>query len=239
MIELRGVDRAFQTLDGKTTSVVRNLTMALSPGAATCVLSSNGRGKTTLLRLIAGVLEPTSGAILRNGGPNTSVGVGYVHQQYRRALFPWLTVDGNVALATGDRNRINDSLQRTGLAEFHDRSVSTLSGGQAQLVAIARALAMPGPIVADEPTSALDLQRAFAMTHELRLCAQRENRECLIATHEIDLGIIGADRLLVFPSSSSESPVEFEVKLESRTRDVIASASFQQLRLNVLSVMFK
>lgn len=239
MIELEAISKFYPAEDGSRLTVLENLDLRVDRGEVICVLGSNGRGKTTLLRLCAALLQPSAGRVRRDSAEHSPLGIGYVDQHYRRALFPWLTVRGNIQLASWEPTRIDTALRRLGIADLASRPVHTLSGGQAQLATIARAIAMPGPIVADEPTSALDLNRAFAASMELRRVAQAESRECVISTHSPDIGLLTADRAVVFPSSITEPPRMFDVRLNGRDREQLGTDQFQRLRLSVMDVMFR
>lgn len=134
--------------------VIENLSFSLSDGRRVAVMGESGRGKTTLLRLLAGFIEPTSGSILREEGEVPSV----VFQEDR--LLPWFTAVRNVsevAAGKGGRAYAEELLREMELGDALDKLPKELSGGMQRRVAIARALAFGGsPLLLDEPFKGLD-----------------------------------------------------------------------------------
>ncbi|MBK9081038.1 MAG: ABC transporter ATP-binding protein [Rhizobiales bacterium] len=181
-----------------------HVSLDIPQGEIVAFVGGSGCGKTTMLRLIAGLESPTSGRIELDGetlaGPHPSVGV--VFQEPR--LLPWLTVAQNIGFGLGGlakaerEQRVEEALLRVGLAGYGDRWPRELSGGQAQRVAIVRALvARPKVLLLDEPFSALD---AFtrASLHEHLLGLWEANKPTLlIVTHDVDEAATLADRVIV------------------------------------------
>ena len=197
MRELDGVGFAFRP--GRW--LFRNVGFTVAPGEVTAVLGPNGRGKTTLLRCAAGLLRPVEGAIR---GDET---VGYVPQSSGTG-FGFRVLDmvlmGRArhvrAYATPgqrDRSAAVAALHRVGLAELADRSVNQLSGGERQLVLIARALASDSRVlVLDEPASALDLRNQGRVLTLLRELADG-GLAVLLTTHHPDHALHLADRAVL------------------------------------------
>ena len=150
------------------TVAVDDVSLTIEPGSMVALLGPSGCGKTTCLRMIAGLVTPTSGAILLNGGEVTSVpvhkrNIGMLFQNY--ALFPHMTVAENIAFGLDMRGlskadtvkRVGGALELVRLGGFGDRFPAQLSGGQQQRVALARALVIePAVLLLDEPLGALD-----------------------------------------------------------------------------------
>lgn len=239
MIEFQSVGMQYLRENGEPDVIFKDLSFQAKPGHIVCVLGGNGTGKTTLLRMATGLLEPSGGTILRDSHAPRPRGIGFVDQHYRRSLFPWLSAGRNIALTGATSVRTNEALERFGIEQLADRRVHTLSGGQAQLVAVARAVSMAGPLIADEPTSALDLRRAYSTCLALRNIVQHEQRICIVSTHEIELGLLMADQLVVMPSSRENAVRLFAVTLDTRSREVMSTAAFTCLRLQVLEHLFK
>ena len=178
-------------------------------GTFVCLLGPSGCGKTTLLRMIAGLEDPSEGAILLDGSDITPVPThkrdfGMVFQSL--ALFPHLTVGQNIAypLRIRDRpreeqeRRVDELLKMIHLAGFADRPGAKLSGGQRQRVAIARALALsPRLFLLDEPLSALDAKLREAMQVELRQLQQRLGITTIVVTHDQREAMTMADLVVV------------------------------------------
>ncbi|TGQ74276.1 ABC transporter ATP-binding protein [Mesorhizobium sp. M00.F.Ca.ET.186.01.1.1] len=178
-------------------------------GTFVCLLGPSGCGKTTLLRMIAGLEEPTSGAIVLDGDditplPTHKRNLGMVFQSL--ALFPHLSVGDNIAYALRIRGaskeeqkkRVEELLALIHLPGFADRPVAKLSGGQRQRVAIARALALsPKLFLLDEPLSALDAKLREAMQVELRQLQQRLGITTIVVTHDQREAMTMADLVVV------------------------------------------
>lgn len=187
----------------------RDVDVRLTVGADECValVGPNGAGKSTVVEVLAGLLRPRAGSVVLDGRDLTAVPphrrhVGLVAQ--RPDLFPHLTVARNVAFgprATGSsgreaRHRSDAALAAVGVAGLADRAPATLSGGQAQRVAVARALAtQPALLLLDEPTSALDVDARAAVREALRTV--RTGRPTLLVTHDPLEAVALADRVVV------------------------------------------
>jgi molybdopterin-binding protein len=175
---------------------LRDITVSLPPGAWGIVLGPAGSGKTTLLETITGVRRATRGRVVLRGEDATAIaperrGVGIVHQH--GYLFPHLTVGENIAYGARDAGSARDVSARLGADELTGRSVSSLSGGERQIVALARALApKPDILLLDEPFAALDPRRRARVRAELRRMQRERGMTVLHATHDfIEAGTLG------------------------------------------------
>jgi sulfonate transport system ATP-binding protein len=228
---------------GKTyadgTEALRGIDVQAADGEIVAILGGSGCGKTTLLRLIAGLDEATTGGIAVGGEPlaGTHDAISAVFQEPR--LLPWLTAKANIAfggrrLPVRDRDARADSLlERIGLGALGARWPRELSGGQQQRIAIARALiGHPGVLLLDEPFSALD---PFTRTslHELLLDLWRElGPTILMVTHDIEEAVVLADRIVVMRPHPGRVQETLGVDLP-RPRDRLAPA-FDLTKRNVL-----
>jgi len=187
-----------------------------------CILGPSGCGKSTLLNIVAGFLAPTTGTVRVDGravtGPAPERGV--VFQEY--ALFPWLTVTGNVEFGpllqsrpAAERKRTVDRyLDLVGLRAHADKFPVQLSGGMKQRVAIARALANePAVILMDEPFGALDAQTRETLQDELSRIQRVEHKTILFVTHSIREAVYLADRVVVMTSVPGRIKQVFPIKL--------------------------
>ncbi|MGE7418392.1 ABC transporter ATP-binding protein [Methylobacterium tarhaniae] len=198
---------------GDSTETVAGVDWAIPRGAIHCLLGRSGCGKTTLLKLAAGLIAPEAGTVRIGGEPvrGPAPGVGFVFQA--PTLLAWLSALDNVLLPVSlkrrpqapDREAARDLLAAMGLGDLAGRRPSALSGGQQSRVAMARALVTePGLLLLDEPFAALDaLTREELQDDLLRLCASR-GTAALFVTHDIAeaaylgdrVGVMAAGRLV-------------------------------------------
>ncbi len=204
-IRARGVRKVFSA-GGREVVALDGIDLDVAPGEFVCLLGPSGCGKSTLLNAIAGFSLPTSGELTALGRPVTGPGPerAMVFQEY--ALFPWMTVERNVAFgleiagAPPERRRevVAALLAKLGLGDFRDRYPKDLSGGMRQRVAIARVLAIDSPmLLMDEPFGALDaLTRRSLQDELLRIWAELK-KTVVFVTHGIEESIYLADRVVV------------------------------------------
>lgn len=192
-----------------------DLRLTVEPGQVVAVLGANGAGKSTLLSLLSGLLHPDAGRITLDGQVLVDTVVGVWVPPHRRKvvllaqqalLFPHLTAAANVAfgprsqgLARRDAQRSADRwLAAVDATQFADRKPAQLSGGQAQRIAIARALAAdPALLLLDEPMAALDVAVAPALRQLLRRVLREARRAALLVTHDLIDALTLADRVIV------------------------------------------
>jgi len=181
--------------------VLERASLEVPDGAYGVVLGAAGSGKTTLLEIVAGVRAPESGTVLIGGEnvttvPTESRGVGLVYQQ--SLLFPHLGVAANVGYGAPSSAAVDDAVHRTGIEPLLDRGVATLSGGEQQLVALARAIASePRILLLDEPFAALDPPRRAAMRRMTRALQRERGITVLHVTHDVTEAALLADVLAV------------------------------------------
>lgn len=199
-----GVSKRF----GKT-SVLENITFDVAEGEALVLLGASGSGKTTILRIIAGLDQPYTGKVILHGRDVTELparerGVGVIFQSY--ALFPKMTVEKNIGYGLRIRKRkrkeirqtVNDLLSLVQLEEHRKKYPSQLSGGQQQRVAIARTLAYkPEVLLFDEPFGALDTQTRVHLRREIRALLRKVNVPAIFITHDQEEALELGDRVAV------------------------------------------
>ncbi len=210
-IELVGVRKEFGTSRGQQKVVaVEHADLTVGAGELFAILGPSGSGKTTVLRMIAGFEQPTSGVIKLAGKDVTALpparrDTNTVFQQY--ALFPHMTVAQNVEYGlrvrgvgkSERRRRASDALDMVRLCGHADRKPEQLSGGQQQRVALARALVgRPQVLLLDEPLGALDLKLREQMQIELKAIQREVGITFVIVTHDQDEALTLCDRLAVF-----------------------------------------
>ncbi|NKB15696.1 MAG: ATP-binding cassette domain-containing protein [Sphingomonadales bacterium] len=224
--------------------VIDRVSLDVREGEFIAILGFSGAGKTTLINMIAGLVTPDSGEIALRGKPLSGPGRdrGLVFQSY--SLFPWLSVEGNVALAVNavhkDRSAaeraqlVADKIALVGLDHATDRKPAQLSGGMRQRVAVARALAMePEILLLDEPLSALDALTRAKLQGEIDRIRGQEGRTIILVTNDVDEALLLADRVAVLtPAPAARIGRIFDVTID-RPRDRQAlndDATFKQLR---------
>jgi ABC-type Fe3+/spermidine/putrescine transport system ATPase subunit len=199
-----GVSKFF----GKT-SVLQNISFDVAEGEALVLLGASGSGKTTILRIIAGLEQPYTGKIMIHGKDVTELparerGVGVIFQSY--ALFPKMTVEKNIGYGLRIRKRkrkeikktVQDLLSLVQLEEHRKKYPSQLSGGQQQRVAIARTLAYdPEVLLFDEPFGALDAQTRTRLRREIRDLLKKVNVPAIFITHDQEEALELGDRIAV------------------------------------------
>ena len=205
-IKFSDVTKLFVNNAGKEEIVLEDLNFEIYAEEFVCILGPSGCGKSTILGLVAGFIKPTTGEILFNSMPvkRPDSSRTLVFQEY--ALFPWLNILDNVAFGLttknhnckGVREKALEYLNLVGLMAYKDYSVSQLSGGMKQRIAIARALAVdPEVLLLDEPFGALDEQTRKAMQTELLRLWSKTRKTVLFVTHSVDEALKLSDRILV------------------------------------------
>ncbi len=230
LIEVDHLFKTYPVAEKGDRLVLDDLNFRLAPGEIVAVLGKSGSGKSTFLRIIAGLSEPSQGEVRYQGKPVTGPvrGAGMVFQSF--ALFPWLTVLGNVELGLEAlnvprderRKRAEAAIDLIGLDGFKSAYPKELSGGMRQRVGFARALVInPDVLLLDEPFSALDVLTAETLRGDLvDLWRDRKipTKSILMVSHNIEESVEMADRILIFSSDPGRIRAEIRVPLP-RPRD--------------------
>lgn len=238
------VSRTYENQRGECIEALHDVSFQVEDGELVCLLGPTGCGKTTLLRLIAGLELPDSGRITLEGEPVTGIrpDVTLLFQQY--SLFPWRTVQENVVfglemkgVARADRvTTAREVLALTGLSGFEKTYPHELSGGMQQRTALARALAYaPRLLLMDEPFGALDDRTRHRLQAELLALRQRSGQSILFVTHAIDEAVFLADRIVILRDRPGSIETVLTVDV-TRPRDR-QSAEFVALHLKVRAIL--
>jgi NitT/TauT family transport system ATP-binding protein len=242
-----GMSKTYRTPDHIGRLVLEGIDFTLHEGEIVAILGKSGSGKSTFLRILAGLMPASGGRVEYRGRPVVGPvqGIAMVFQTF--ALFPWLTVLGNVELgleaqgvaAAERRRRAVEAIDLIGLDGFENAYPKELSGGMRQRVGFARALVInPDILLLDEPFSALDVLTAETLRSDLHdLWTERRipTKGIVIVSHNIAEAVEMADRILVFSSDPGRISAEVPIALpQPRDPD---SAPFRQVMDQVYTLM--
>lgn len=218
---LREVGKSFVSARGETIPALREVSFTVATGEFVCVIGPSGCGKSTLLNLVAGLERPDTGEVridddrVAQPGPDRAV----LFQE--PALFPWMSVRGNVEFAlklrgVAARERVDraaEVLRTVHLSRFADAQPHELSGGMRQRAALARALACrPEVVLADEPFGALDAQSREFLQHEVQDVWRETGTTFLFVTHNVREAVFLADRVLVMSARPGTLLSEYRIE---------------------------
>ncbi|WP_080522038.1 ABC transporter ATP-binding protein [Methyloprofundus sedimenti] len=246
LLELKNVCKSYGEGKAKT-SILKNINLDVRDGEFIAIVGFSGSGKTTLISAIAGLIQPSTGDLLKHGEPITSPGPdrGVVFQNY--SLMPWLTVFENVALAVDEifkhwssEKRATHSkkyIEMVSLGHAMDKKPAELSGGMRQRVNVARALAAnPDILLLDEPLSALDALTRGNLQDEIISIWEKEKKTVVLITNDVDEAIYMADRVIPLnPGPDATLGPDFHINLP-RPRDRTAlnhNEEFKRLRAEI------
>ncbi len=210
-VDVQGVSKSFGTL-----TAVAPVSFSVPAGSLVTLLGPSGSGKTTILKIIAGFEDASSGRVVISGQDVTRTpphkrNLGFVFQQY--ALFPHMSVSENVAYSLKMRGakkaeiqaRVTEALRLMRLSEFQDRRPNELSGGQQQRVALARAIVFRPPVLLmDEPMAALDKRLREEMQYEIKRLQRMLGITTILVTHDQAEALVMSDSIIVMNRGAIE-----------------------------------
>lgn len=223
VLKLEDVSKSFAKIENEdVTHALDKINVTMESGEFVSLVGPSGCGKSTILRLIAGLIRPTTGKITMNGVPveGTDPNRGMVFQ--KPTLFPWLTVEKNIAFSlrvqgkwNGNEHRVEEMIQMIGLENFRNDYPGQLSGGMAQRVALVRTLINePSVLLLDEPLGALDAFTRMNMQDEILKIWRRRKQLAIMVTHDIDEAIYMGTRVLVMDSNPGHIVADIRVEEE-------------------------
>nr|WP_294841342.1 ABC transporter ATP-binding protein [uncultured Methylotenera sp.] len=238
---IQDVVKTYQ-LQNTALKVLDGINLEIIPGEFLSIVGTSGCGKSTLLRLIAGLDTHYDGSIIYQGNlvTGTDLSRGIVFQEHR--LFPWMTVEENIALAFSATDvpnderqlRVQQQIKVVGLTGFEKAYPHQISGGMSQRVAIARALVLkPKLLLLDEPFGALDALTRLKLQQELQRLWEQEGLTTILVTHDVEEAVFLGDRIVVMESHPGRIKRIVPVPLP-RPRDR-SSYLFQSIKTDVMS----
>ena len=241
-LKLNHVSKSFARADG-ITHALQDVNLTINDGEFVCIVGASGCGKSTILRLIAGLIPPTSGTLTLNGEliDGTSAKRGMVFQA--PTLFPWLTVGENVAFGLNVQNkkeelhRVDELLDMIGLYEFKDSYPNQLSGGMAQRVSLIRTMINePAVFLLDEPLGALDAFTRMNIQDELISLWLQKRNTMIMVTHDVDEAIYMSTRIIVMAPRPGRVLKDIKIDLEEGFRNRI-SDEFLEYRKIIMDLL--
>jgi nitrate/nitrite transport system ATP-binding protein len=249
-ISVEGIAKRYAGASGSTT-VFENLWLSIQRGEFACVIGHSGCGKTTVLNILAGLDQPSEGAVIVDGQAidGTSLDRAVIFQSH--ALLPWRTVLGNVAFAVTSKWRTWNSakvrahaqafIDLVGLAGSEHKRPAELSGGMKQRVGIARALSIsPKIMLMDEPFSALDALTRGTLQDEVRRICLTTGQTAFMITHDVDEAIYLADRIFLMtngPGAVLAEIVENPLPRERSRTDLHRHPLYYALRNHIVDFL--
>ena len=218
-------------LGGK--AILQNISIDVEPGEFLCIIGASGCGKTTALRLAAGLYQPTSGTVTFDGKPMLTPrrDIAIVFQDYGKALLPWRTAAGNVSLALEASGvasslraaRIDELLKKVGLPSHAEKFPAEMSGGMQQRLQIARCLAQePKALLMDEPFGALDAMTRQGLQDVVLSLVEASNATVIFVTHDLEEAIYLGDRVIGLLPHPGRIGIELKIDLP-RPRDQLTT----------------
>lgn len=206
---------------GEKLPALRNVNFVVDEGEFVCLVGPSGGGKTTILKIIAGLEQESSGRVKKPRSVSMAFQLG--------ALFPWLSTFENVALGLRQKDGMTESiiarladqqLEMLGMLQFRDKYPSELSGGQRQRVGIARALAVdPAVLLLDEPFSALDPKTTAELHDDVIKIWKRTHKTIVMVSHLIEEAVSLADRVILLREGTVDSIYQIELPYPRREND--------------------
>lgn len=245
---IKDVTKSYKTKNGLFLAL-DTVNLSVEKNEFICVVGPSGCGKTTLLSMIAGLTEPSTGEIMVAGEPVTGPGngKGVVFQQY--ALYPWLTVLDNVAFGLKMKKITKEKryeiarkyIAIVGLDKFTNSYPKELSGGMKQRVALARAYAAdPDVLLMDEPFGALDAQTRAQLQENLLQTWQQEKKTCFFITHDVDEAVLLATRIVIMSAGPGRIKEIMDVKLPyPRNQETKLSKEYNDLKNLIWNKVYK
>lgn len=216
-IDIQEVYKSFRS------PILSNISFSVAPEQIVTIMGNNGCGKTTLFNIVAGHLKPDSGSVYINGKKPNDVFPSIVYQAYRESLFPWWTARQNIEFAskcnprntTNALSYTNQLIEQLSINDIADRYPHQLSGGEAQITAIARALAFQSDILLfDEPSSSLGFEIEQRFYQALLEYCRRRSATMLLILHDPREAVYLSDKVIVLRKHTASIYKSLDINLE-------------------------
>jgi ABC-type nitrate/sulfonate/bicarbonate transport system ATPase subunit len=230
--EARDIRKEYR-LGGVANVALEDFSLSASRGDFVSIIGRSGSGKTTFLRIVAGLLEKTSGEITYSDGVRP--GIGMVFQEPR--LMPWLTVEKNILFAYLNRGKKNIPyeravllLEKLGLTEYRNAYPSQLSGGMAQRVALGRALCSePDLILMDEPLGSLDYFTRRSLQEEILKLYLTGKHTIFFVTHDVEEAAILSRRVIILDRGRVGGEIPIDIPYPRKRTDPVLTAITERI----------
>lgn len=243
-LEIKNVSKSFlKTETNDVTHALEEINLTIKKGEFVSIVGTSGCGKSTILRMIAGLVGPTEGEILFDGekvtGPSPKRGMVF----QKANLFPWLTVEKNLSFSLrmqgkykGNEHKVEHFLEMIGMQDFRKDYPHQLSGGMAQRVALVRTLINePEILLLDEPLGALDAFTRMNIQDEILNMWKEQGNTVIMVTHDVDEAIYMGTRVLVMEPRPGKVKEDIQIDLEyPRNR---SSQKFTEYRNHILEML--
>jgi len=246
MLKIVNLRKIYKDSRNSPIEVFKDFNLEIKKGDFVAIFGPNGCGKTTLLNLIAGILNSDNGSITFEGKPTNNIKIGYVFQDYKNSLFPWLKIKDNISfpikLKGYNKQEKKQTVKR--LCKDYGFNINLefypyqLSGGQQQFVSLLRGLIMePALYLLDEPFSSLDYQTTILMLGKMAEIWQKTRITTLFISHEIDETIFLAQKIILLSNKPTNiiktflNPLPYPRKIE-----LMNSPEFIKLKKEILEI---
>jgi nitrate/nitrite transport system ATP-binding protein len=251
-VHIEDVGMRFVTKKGEF-EALKNINLSITQGDFVSIIGHSGCGKSTVLNLIAGLLQPTSGNLFCAGREISAPGPERAVVFQNHSLLPWLSCFENVFLAVervfGSESKVQQeartyaALDLVGLSHAIEKRPNEISGGMKQRVGIARALAMePKVLLLDEPFGALDALTRAGLQDELMSIMQKSGATAVMVTHDVDEAVLLSDRIVMMtngPSASIGDILEVKLPYPRKRLELAENTQYNHLRSEVLKFLYE
>lgn len=245
-IRLNNITKSFRSKNGEIKPIFTDLTLCIDQPDFITIIGPNGCGKSTLLNLISGIDKVDAGTITISNGEMNASKIGYVWQDYRASLLPWLNVFKNIEfpLLLGNLDKeerikkVNDLLNEFNISFKPADEVYKLSGGQQQLICLLRSIVSnPTLLLCDEPFSALDQSSRWNMAFYLERLWLKKKIPVLFVSHDIDETILLSSKIMLLKKNGKVEDVLTNPLPRPRNIEMLSSQDYILLRKMIIEFM--
>ena len=251
-VHIEDVGMQFTTKKG-TFEALKNINLSITQGEFVSIIGHSGCGKSTVLNLIAGLLQPTTGNLFCAGREIAAPGPERAVVFQNHSLLPWLSCYENVYLAVervfGSESKVQQesrtyaALELVGLSHAVEKRPNEISGGMKQRVGIARALAMePKVLLLDEPFGALDALTRAGLQDELMRIMQKSGATAVMVTHDVDEAVLLSDKIVMMtngPSAGIGEILQVDLPYPRKRLELAEDVQYNHLRSEVLKFLYE